>query len=157
MHKYYDDSRRSLSPCSADLRRRISSSLRGYPSDRHQCSSMYPPDAGPAAQLGHTTSDAGPAVIAGTRNVDPSSFLLGARAQHAAQPKGGRNKSRRPVVRTKSDADFVPRGRENREVQGGVPGALDAGPTAIAGTHNVRRGPSCNSWDTQRPTRAQLQ
>ena len=36
----------------------------------------------------------------------------------------------------------------------GVPGALDAGPAAIAGTHNVRRGPGWNSWDTQRRNRS---
>ena len=50
-----------------------------------------------------------------------------------------------------------PQGEENRDVQEGAPGAPDAGPAAIAGTHNVRRGPSRNGWDTQRPTRAQPQ
>jgi hypothetical protein len=38
-------------------------------------------------------------------------YLLSARARHAAQPKGGRNKSRRPAVRTKFDAEIVPKGR----------------------------------------------
>ncbi len=40
------------------------------------------------------------------------SSSMGTRTQHAARPKGGRNKSRRPAVRTKFDAEFVPRGRK---------------------------------------------
>ena len=79
----------------------------------------------------------GSAAPAGTRNV---LYRFGALAQHAAQPKGEGNKSRRPTVRTKSDAEFVPRRRKTAMCAKACRGHSTWAQPHPAGDADVRRG-----------------